>query len=352
MRRVDFEEQIRSAHDDADALLLLCDELAARKEPWASILRLRAIQRRVQLRNGAGKSDDARPPEHRWLAPLDIKAPDGRSLYQYRLTTEQYKWAQEELARRAFGMRLHRQKRDCALFVLWAAEWFRRCYRGGIQRWNDLGSQVGLKFDQSAWRRLADEGLEYWRIPQLRLNGIHHRLSAIARQGGFPVAALRNDNVGWAQKYLERLTAMLLADTAPDLGRADAFALAIEDIVPPVWRHDGMRTVCAELALQIVRFRREAEAGGAFSGMLVSAWLDINRPDWRDGLPITIGEDDALVDGMMRAVPLRGGQGSIRAARLLVNTVGKSWPRKSGPGDKCDATPTPNSVPLHGGLNE
>ncbi len=321
MQLEDFEAQIDAARDDAEALLRLCDALGSLKEPWARKLQFKAMVRRVQLTKGAGApaavvQAPAQLPD--WMTKLGIGTPDGSPLYRYRLSKDQFTWAQQELRRRAPAMHIQRSTRDCAIFVLWAAEWFRRCYGGGIQRWNDLGGEIGLDLDHSGWRRLADVGLKFWRIPPLRMNGFHLRLSAIARQGGFPVAALEGDNAGWAGRYLERLTGLLLADPDPNLVRADAHALALEEMVPPTWRYDGMRTVCAELALQVVLLRREAEAGGALSGSLVSSWLDLNQPEWRDRLPLAIDDGGALVDGLMRAVPLKGGSGSIRATRLLV----------------------------------
>lgn len=315
MEREEFEKQVEAARDDADALLHLCDMLGARPEPWARPLRLRAMARRVRLRQSAATPA---PPALPWLAALGIGAPDGRPLYQYRISKAQFAQIQARLRQRAPALHVQRQRGDCALFVLWAAEWFRRCYYGDLQRWSDLGEEIGLTLEQSSWRAMADQGLSFWQIRPLKLNGLHLRLSAIARQGGFPVAALQGENAGWAGRYLERLTALLLAEVDPDLARADAHASAHEAMVPPTWRHDGMRTVCAELALQVVLLRREAEAGGAVSGSLVSAWLDLNRPDWRERLPLVIEDGGALIDGLMRTVPLKGGSGSIRATRLLV----------------------------------
>jgi len=325
LQREDFEARIEAAHTDADTLLSLCDELGTRPEPWAKKLRFGAMARRVQLRKIVAPPSSPSPDfVGQWLKFLGIDTPNGRPLYRHRLTKDQFNEMRRELRRRAPAMHLRHNTHDCAMFVLWAAEWFRRCYSGGLQRWADLGEEVGLTLDHASWRRLADTGLKFWGIPPLRLNGFHLRLSAIARQGGFPVAALQGENVGWAGKYLERLTGLLLAESDPDLVRADGYASQLEAMVPSSWRDDGMRTVCAELALQIVLLRREAEAGGAISGSLVSAWLDLHRPAWRDRLPLSIDDGGALVDGLMRALPLKGGSGTIRATRLLVRE-GASW---------------------------
>jgi hypothetical protein len=80
-----------------------------------------------------------------------------------------------------------------------------------------------------------------------------------------------------------------------------------------------MRIVSAELALEVVRLRRQAEAGGAISGSLVSAWLDQFRPGWRDELPLPVDGEAArsLVDDLLRVIPLKGGGASICVSRRL-----------------------------------
>jgi hypothetical protein len=326
MSQEELEAAVTSARGDRDELKRLCVVLDGIAEDWARKLRVKAITMRLQSRASQSAPVQHSPISQQpgWVTELGISAVDGRPLYQYRISKAHFDRAQEQLRQRAPLIRVRRNRADAALFVLWAAEWFRRCYRGGMQRWGDLGREIDLDLEQAGWRSLADAGLQYWKIRPLRLNGFHLRLSAIARQGGFPVAALEGDNAGWAGRYLERLTGLLLGEPSADLERADAHALAYESMVPPTWRHDGMRTVCAELALQIVLLRREAEEGGAVSGSLVSAWLDHHRPDWRERLPLVIEDGGALVDGLMRTTPLKGGSGSVRATRLLVRE-GSRW---------------------------
>lgn len=328
MERADAEAQINAARHDPDALYDLCERLSGIKEPWAGPLRFRAMHLRVKARRGEATAVAEANPKAAsapdWLASYGLSHPDGRPLYRYRIERHHFLAVQSELKSRQQYLKSSAHRRDAALFVIWAAEWFRRCYRGGVQRWNDLGCEIGLELDHAAWRRLADNGLRFWKIEPLRIGGVHLRLAALACQGGFPIAALEGEDAGWAGRYLERLTGILLAEPDPTLETADAHAQALEELIPLTWRHEGMRTVCAELTLQIVRLRREAEEGGAIAGALVSAWLDEHRPNWRERLPLVVDDGGALVNGLMRATPLKGGSGSIRATRLLV-LEGKNW---------------------------
>lgn len=258
-------------------------------------------------------------PSADWRTRYGLPAPDGRPLYAYRLDSEAFALLQRDLTARVARGHIQVFSRNAALFVLWAAEWFRRCHRGGIQRWHDVGRPIGLSLDQAEWRELADAGLRQWKIAPLRINGVHHRLAAIAQHGGFPVAALDGGATGWAAQYLEKLVGVLLNEATPTFELADAYATSIESIVPETWSNEHMRVVCAELALKIIELRREAEKGGALAGSLASAWLDQHRAGWRDELPLVIDSDAgrALIDGLIKVAALRGGGSAIGVKRVL-----------------------------------
>lgn len=333
MDKTTFELRIEISRADKAALRAIADELKALKEPWAGPLRIKALQQiiaptpemplgsRPRLgRPGRELKKTAASDIPEWAARFDLPRPDGRPLYRYRLSSPAFARIENHLRSRTLLLREQPSRGDTALFVLWAAEWFRRAYRGGGQRWEDLGRALGMSAQWAGWRRLADTGLKQWRISELWINGAHYRLAAIARQGGFPVAAFEGGGSGWAARYLERLVGLLLTEPDPTLELADRHALQLSGSIPETWRNEEMRIVSAELALEVVRLRREAEAGGAIAGSLVSAWLDHHRPDWRDELPLVIEGDSgrALVDGLMRAVALKGGSGAISATRLLI----------------------------------
>lgn len=76
--------------------------------------------------------------------------------------------------------------------------------------------------------------MAFWRIPAFKLNGIHHRLAAIARQGGFPIAAIESDE--WAACFHEALVASLAAVPPADIDGADAMADRLIGSVPVVLR--------------------------------------------------------------------------------------------------------------------
>ena len=324
MQIEDYDRRIATAQHDAAELGRIADELQAFSGPDATRLRLRAIKLRMELNKGIIRRP--KPSEvalaqlvPRWLTELGLPAIDGRPLYSYRLRDEAFARLQAALKARQVEIVARPTPHLAAQFVLWGAEWFRRLYDGTGQRWESLAQPLGLAGHWEQYRALADEGLAQWKIPPLRINGTHHRLAAIARQGGFPLAAIEGGGAGWAPGFLERLVGLLLDQPDTSLDTAERIAGSLMDKVPVKWRNPQIRIISAELAAGVVRLRRQAEMEGAPHGSLISAWLDRHHAAWRDELPIGVSGDAgrALVDGLMKAVASDGQAGSVGARRLL-----------------------------------
>lgn len=324
----EFTAEIAAAKRCGDAARLnaVLAALEGRSEAWVNLAKLKAVAARrvIGAESGGGQSvgnAGVTIETPHWLNRYGLHRPDGRPLHRYTLRDDAFALITSDLkvkaARINAGLAIDQ---DAALYVLWAAEWFRRTYAGGAQRWADVGRPIGVQLEQAAWRRLADRGLKYWRLPELRLNGMHHRLAAIARQGGFPVAAIVGAQSGWAAAFLQKLTARLLSHPSPTAAVAEDLARELEHSIPDLWRHDEIIAVSGELAMAIVELRQHAEAEGVTEGVLVSAWLDREHPSWRQNLPLAIHENGArqLVDGLMQVERLKGGRGAIRARRFLV----------------------------------
>lgn len=316
---ISAEIAVARAAGDVAALTDIIGRLGHRTEPWVGTLRINAIQARLQARQGG----EPRPAH--WLERYGLPKPNGRPLYRYAMSDAAFERAEGDLKARASRFNADLATRhDAALFVLWSSAWFRRCYDGGMQRWADVARRLGLQPEQSRLRRWTDEGLRYWGQAPLKMNNTHHRLAAIARQGGFPTAAIRDGAGGWAAAFLKKLVGRLLDQVDPSSAVAEALSEELEGGIPETWRHPEILVVSAELALAIVELRREAEGAGVTEGSLVSEWLDQNRSDWRRTLPLALDETGArqLVDGLIRTERLKGGHGSAQARRFMVHTNG------------------------------
>ena len=130
---------------DVSALQVLAEHAARHGDREVQALRFKAINKMRRLRNGAGSGGP------HFAAPYGIMATRDIALHGYRLEDEAFARLQADVVAMAAQGRLE-QGYCPALFVLWAADWFRRCYRGDGLKWealmealNEKAIEVGFK---------------------------------------------------------------------------------------------------------------------------------------------------------------------------------------------------------------
>lgn len=155
-----YRLKINEAPDRA-ALRAIVEELANHSDPNMRAMRLIAGQRSAALRPRAGED---------FAAAYGVTAPTGAPLYRYRIDNVAFERLGADLAR-CSGYPALEQGTMPALFVLWAAEWFRRHHQGGGHRWPDLVAALGIGEGQDQLRRLARLGLACSRRQRARRLG-------------------------------------------------------------------------------------------------------------------------------------------------------------------------------------
>lgn len=300
---------------DRDALRALDAYLIERLEPWARKIRLKIVGRVVELKK-AGTARSAGGLD--FSSRYGLARPNGQWLHRYRVSDVAFRQLEQDVRAAAVGGRLG-SGTGPALFVLWASEWFRRSYRGNGHRWEALATALDLSLEQGALRAITAQGLHMW--GRQLISGAHGRyfLSTLAREGGFPAAAIELESRSWAKALLEATVAPLLAEPVPTVDRALALANLRRDDLPHVYRDEDFLMLCADLALAIVELRREADGPAAAAGLPVAAWLSLHRPGWRDTLPLTTddGGARALIESLMKVEAQRICQGEIGVTRFL-----------------------------------
>ena len=301
----DYQAEIDAARGDPILLRKIASEIHQNGGP--QVLVIRAIQR--------AKAAEAGPhPLGRVCDALGLPRPNGRPLYRYKLSSGTFERIEKKLSSSLQSQELHPALAPA--FVLWAADWFRRSYQGGIQRWADIEDALGLKFPQNVWRDLTDKGFRAWKIEPLITNHGNQRLSNLARHGGFPAAAMAI-GASWPRKFLERVVGELLGSDVQGISTAVAICERNEFLLPSIWRSPEMYAVCGELALTIVDLRAFADREVPADGRPYSVRLDQCYEDWRDQLPMTLeGAATALIDTLLEAKRLSS-TGTIRVARAM-----------------------------------
>lgn len=310
------------AAGDAAALRQISRALQGYSESWAGRRRIEALHKAGQLlrrvRVDVAGSTVALP-RNGWWQDYGLPQPDGRPLWQYRITEPTLGAIETRLRQRApHGLS---SRSDAALFVLWAAERFRRQWDGRWQRWQAVAEPLGLPWqdqsDTARLRALTDIGLAEWQLTAFRSGNGRARAETLIRQGGFPVAAVDADAGGAVWSWLERLVAHGASQTVIDVAALTRLGQMHLATLPQRWQSDFFAELGAELAAAVLALRRRAE-GQAPPGMPISVWLDQAQPDWRETLPLAIGGEAGrrLVDGLLRVAPQRL-RGAATAVRLF-----------------------------------
>jgi hypothetical protein len=251
---------------------------------------------------------------------------DGRPLFQYRVTEAEFKQLREYLGGLHQSRLLTPHPRTAAAFVLFASEWFRREFDGGMQRWDDLAPEILSHLPYSAKKQLVSDGLEWWKRKVRVLGGDREFLLTLVLEGGFPTRVLESQENGWLSSHLRRVISRVVILQAGDQDEAFQISEAAEEGIRATFRNRDFHLLCAELALAIAKLKREAESDSP-AMVSPSAYLDGIRPAWREELPIALEGDGAqrLVDDLMNTKVVHFGSDiGARAKRLLVRS-GEDW---------------------------
>jgi len=306
----DFKSEIGAARGDPTALRKIAQDI---QDVGASrLLMIKAIRL-------AREADCGPHPLGKICGELGLPRPEGVPLYRYKLPPGVFDRIEKKLISNLHSELL--RPALAAAFVVWAADWFRRSYQGGMQRWSDIEEALGLSLPQSGWRDLADRGFRAWMIDPLVTAHGNQRLANLARQGGFPAAAI-SSGASWPRRFLERVVGELLGSDIQDITAAAANCERNEYLLPAIWRSQEMHAICGELSLKVVELRSFIDKAQPADGRPYSARLDHAYADWRDELPMTLdGAAASLLDTLLEARPLTG-TGTIRVGRLLRLTDG------------------------------
>ena len=230
-----------------------------------------------------------------FLASRKLERPDGRALYAYRCTGEEF----ESLAEVLSG----NPPQDGAAsdlpiraFVLYAAEWWQREYDGSQWAWEPLLESIGwggvhypdlYEPVRSAWG--------WWKVDLVRLPASIRYLGTFACQGGLPLALVR-----YGHNSVTRYLRAVLKHTA-------AYRRFVEDPIdlardqqqflrPPTLRRDYVFRLVADLIEAVLDLQDDARDEDPINT------LDQVRPDWRRTMPLDLEDERArdLLTSLLR----------------------------------------------------
>lgn len=227
-----------------------------------------------------------------------LDQPDGRPLYRYRLSMAKFD-SLESLLRGQIANMSNLAGLDLvaahlpgfpALFVLYAADWWRRRYNGGHWSWDpilrDLGANPSewttVQRSECVQRGLKDWGLGLWESGGLRF------LGSVAVQGGLPLQLLAQAR-GKIGQILGRVLQLAMGSNVSQLD-LQTWMESLQGDLPQSYRHPAIVTLLADVARTVLDLQTEAKLDAS-----AGAVNQLNRsiPNWRERFPLPVEDDQA-----------------------------------------------------------
>lgn len=270
------------------------------------------------------------------LEKFGLNKPDGRPLYQYRITVAQFGELESLLrhyisvGQAQLNLHLYELAKYPAFarsFVLYGAEWWHRRYDGSGYSWEGILRDIGANADE--WNHLqrsecVREGLRLWRLKTLDGTGFKF-LGSIALQGGLPMKPLAEARGGIGH-LLGRVLRMANNRTVIQ----EDIQIWIENLqnyLPKSYRRAEIFALLAETAWTVLNLKQKA---GLDSGKDAILRLDAAIPNWRNQFPLPMEDRQAqsLIEQLVREVAnvrLRKPSVCLPVERFLESTATDEW---------------------------
>ena len=226
-----------------------------------------------------------------------IDKPNGQMLFRYRTSQAQYQQLKGLLTARFTALSgapwRFDSRAECALFVLYASEWWRREYAGGFWRWHDIFQSLTAapyKVEIMDRSTAVERGLYAWGL-RPSADGRKY-LGAIVANGGLPLQMVaRGDGVLSRLLLSATRKAQLLGWEALQL--VGYFESHAGDMVKHL-RAPEIYHLLAEMVTTVMALRREYQLAGLVNPVAV---LDQKEPRWRERFPVLV--EDASVEPLL-----------------------------------------------------
>ena len=213
---------------------------------------------------------------------------DGRPLYQYRVTDEEFNELTKLIQTSSLSGFENASRRLLmwdAVMVMYAAEWWRRHY-SGKWGWEGIFRSVGFRsidISTEFRNRLIEVGLQRWKRNVRSIGGRRQFLGTVATEGGLPLRQL-SERGGWLKLLLSPVV-------KKHVNRGlDVHVLieAYQDYIPNSFRSIEIKQILEDIVHTVVEIRQNYQLEDKNNPI---EWLDGHVCNWRESFPLPIDED-------------------------------------------------------------
>lgn len=224
--------------------------------------------------------------------------PTGSALYALKVTDDEFASLRNELKHQFTGaFQPAEPSTYAACWLLYAAEWWKRCYGGGAWAWKPLFDSINAPVPSHQHiQQLVAAGRKYWHLVG-EMNGGKRYIGAVAIQGGLPLRLIET-----AQGNVSRLLHAVLRQTISfDLSSAAIRAEVqnLHPLLPRSYRQPAIYDLLGKV-VDVVKDLRHRYALKGADDPIIS--LQRAYPEWADEFPLRIDGEAAsqLLRGLVR----------------------------------------------------
>jgi len=268
------------------------------------------------------------------LERRELPGPDGRDLFGYRLSAKEFgdleRLLAEWLARLSKFELVYitRLTGFPGLFVLYAAEWWRRRFDGAHWSWEPILRAIGA--DPEEWNQFQRSecvrvGLQEWGLRPRATGGLRF-LGSVAVQGGLPLRLLAEARGGIGRVIGTVFD--LASGTAVTPGDLLTWVTSQQTLLPRSYRQDAIFALLADVAWTVLRLKDEALLDASADAI---ERLDKHVPGWRERFPLPV--EDTYAQGLIEQLVREAA--SVRPQRQAVSLPVRRYVEALESGDWC-----------------
>lgn len=271
-----------------------------------------------------------------FLARRGLSRPDGRHLFSYHATPEEFLSLEEGLRQNVDTVSrlvienpfiLWKNSPDFnAVFVLYASLCWQQRYAGTTWSYDVILEGLGVAQDISIQIRqeIISNGLRFWGLVE---NDKGYRyLGAIAREAGLPQKLL-SENRGAVGRILHSvLREALQSNQSGDI--ITTWVESFQNVLPQSYRDTSITALLAHSINAILDIRKSIQASTLEDAMTE---LDEKVPDWRARFPLPLYDEAArdllnrLLEDATTSTEAKQSGSPISARRCLARQSGQDW---------------------------
>jgi len=233
-----------------------------------------------------------------FLAQRGLQDPDGRPLFAYKTSSEEFETLRHLLQSLPAGQ--HSSPRYPQAWLLFAAEWWKRDYPGGAWRWGPLceaAGQRGLTHENT--RQLVINGRCLWRLQTAIKNEGKRFIGLVAVNGGLPMRLVESAQ-GGLSGLLRMVTEQALGYELQDEQLRQAIEAQAE-LLPACYQQAPVYELLENLVRAVLHIRKTYDLQGTQDPIVK---LQEECPHWEELFPIALDSHAAasLIKGLVRRV--------------------------------------------------